>query len=85
MRELFGLGGLAHFSDHVNGLVLRLVVGARHDLREQSHRDELHAGENQQHAEQQQRPVGDRLVAEQPLVGQIRGDQRTREVPSARR
>ena len=35
---------------------------------------QLHAGEDQQDAEQQQRPVADRLLAEQPHVGQPAGD-----------
>ena len=53
---------LEHLADDVGRLVLRLVVGARLQLGEQAERHELHAGEDQQDAEQQQRPVADGLV-----------------------
>ena len=65
-------GRLSNLPDDVGRLVLRLVVRARLQFREQSQRDELHAGEDQQDAEQQQRPVGDRLIAEQPFVRELR-------------
>ena len=51
---------LADLADDVGGLVLRLVVGARHQLGQQAEGDQLHADEDQHHAEQQQRPVADR-------------------------
>ncbi len=49
--------GLADFLDHVGRLVLRLVVRARLHFGEQAERHELHAGEDQQDPEQQERPV----------------------------
>ena len=52
---------LPDLSDDVGRLVLRLVIRARQHLGEQAEAHELHAGENQQDAEQQQRPVADPL------------------------
>ena len=47
-------------------------------LGEQPECDELDADEDQHHPEQQQRTVGDRLVAEEPHVPEPAGDQRCR-------
>jgi hypothetical protein len=47
--------------DHIRLLVLRLVIRPRLHLGEQPERDQLHARNNQQESEQQQRPVADRL------------------------
>ena len=54
-------------ADHVNRLLLRLVVGARLHLGQQAERDQLHTGENQENREQQQRPVGNRLAGADEL------------------
>ena len=70
------IGRFAHLANHVGGLVLRFVVGARHQLGQQAEGDQLDADEQQHHAEQQQRAIGDALVLEQPDVAQVADDQR---------
>ena len=39
-----------------------LLVVARDELADEAERDELHADDDEQHAERQQRPVPDRLA-----------------------
>src|SRR5262245_53726493 len=53
----FARGAFADLSDDVGRLVLRLVVGARHQLGKQAERDKLHAGGDQQNGKGEQRPV----------------------------
>ena len=62
MRDRVVRRSLPDFANDVGRLVLRFVVGARQHLGEQAERDELHADEEQHHAEQQQRPIGDACV-----------------------
>ncbi len=57
-RNLSSSAGFPHFANHVHRLVLRLVVGAGLQFGQQADRHQLHACENQQHAKEQQRPVG---------------------------
>ena len=55
---------------------MRFVVRARLELRQQTERHQLQTGEDQQDAEQQQRAVGNRLLARQPHVGEPPGNAR---------
>ncbi len=75
---------LADFPDDVGRLVLRLVVRPRLHLREQPERHELNAGEDQQDAEEQNRPIGDSLQRRQADVDEPREDQRRRASPMSR-
>src|SRR3954453_18236077 len=56
----------ADFADDVDRLVLRFVIRPSLHFREQAGRDELPSGKNQQDAEEEKRPVPDRLVPEEP-------------------
>src|SRR5688572_14363825 len=76
MWKRFGLWGFADLTDNVNRLILRLVIGAGHDFGEQPHRHELNARKDQQHGQKEKRAVGNRLMPKEPLVRQIRGNQK---------
>ena len=58
---------LQDVADDVDRLVLGLVIRARLQLGQQTQRDQLHAGEDQQDAEQQQRTVRSDTRAREPL------------------
>src|SRR5690554_3159526 len=58
---LDGRLALQSLADHVRRLAVRLVVAARHNLRDKPDAQHLHADDHQQHAEQQERPVADGL------------------------
>src|SRR5690606_15933542 len=55
-------------------LDVRLVVAARHNLRDKPDAEHLYADDHQQYAEQQQRPVADGLSQYQLDVNQVQVD-----------
>src|SRR4051812_25841394 len=55
-------------TDRVDRLVLRLVIRPRHQFRQQPQREHLYGDEDEQDAEQEQRPAGDRLLPRQSHV-----------------
>ena len=79
------LSRFEHIADDVNRLVLRFVIRARLHLRQQAERHELHAGKDQQDAEQQQRAVRDALVAERTSPTRARRTRPRPDCPSPSR
>jgi hypothetical protein len=58
------LDDLEHIANDIDRFSLGLVIRPRLHLGKQAERDQLDAGEDQQDAEQQQRPIPDPLVME---------------------
>ena len=66
--------GVDDFTDMVDGLTRRFVVGADEDFSQQPEGDELEADDHEEDAEQKKRAVGDAYFQDEPLVGQPQGD-----------
>src|SRR6476660_8208034 len=67
-ERAFSRRRLKDLLDRIDRFVLRLVIGARLQLGEQPERHQLKAGQDQQDAQQQQRPVRERPRAELLLI-----------------